>query len=187
MRQVVEERGIAAEIETQSRSSAGSLVMLLQYKEWADRIAFEAVMSVPEEEAMKTRLTTFKNMVHTLNHVYVIDDIFRHHLAGREHGYTMRNTIDTPSIGELWLSVQEMDRWYIDQVKTWTDDDLRTIVEFEFVGGGKGSMTKEEIILHIVNHTTYHRGSVGDMLKQVPYNWPANDLPVFIHDHYRPA
>ena len=41
MRQVVEESGIAAEIETQSRSSAGSLAMLLQYKEWADRIAFE--------------------------------------------------------------------------------------------------------------------------------------------------
>jgi len=75
MRQVVEEPGIAAEIETQSRSSAGSLVMLQQYKEWADRIAFEAVMSIPEEEAMKTRLTTFKNMVHTLNHVHVIDDI----------------------------------------------------------------------------------------------------------------
>jgi uncharacterized damage-inducible protein DinB len=80
-----------------------------------------------------------------------------------------------------------MDRWFIDQVKTWTDDDLRTIVEFEFAGGGKGSMTKEEIILHIVNHTTYHRGFVGDMLKHVPYNWPANDLPVFIRDHYRPA
>ena len=74
MRQVVEERGIAAEIETQCRSSAGSLVMLLQYKEWADRIAFEAVMSIPEEEAIKS-----------LNHVYVIDDIFRHHLTGRMH------------------------------------------------------------------------------------------------------
>jgi uncharacterized damage-inducible protein DinB len=178
MRQVVEERGIAAEVETQSRSSAGSLVMFLQYKEWADRIAFEAVTSIPEEEALKTRLTTFKNMVHTLNHVYVIDDIFRHHLTGRKHDYTMRNTR---------LLVQEMDRWYIDQVKAWTDDDLRTSVEFEFVGGGKGSMTKVEIILHIVNHTTYHRGFVGDMIKQVPYNWPANDLTVFIRDHYRPA
>jgi hypothetical protein len=63
------------------------------------------------------------------------------------------------------------------------DDDLRTIVEFEFVGGGKGSMTKEEIIFHIVTHTTDHRGVVGDMLKQAPYNWLVNDL----HDHYRPA
>jgi uncharacterized damage-inducible protein DinB len=185
MRQVVEERGIAAEVETQSRSSAGSLVMLLQYKERADRISFEAVMSIPEEEALKTRLTTFKNMVHTLNHVYVIDDTFRHHLIARKHGYTMRNTIDTPSISELWLSVQEMDRWYIDQVKTWTDDDLRTIVEFEFVGDGLDDEGGDQ--LHIVNHTTYHRGFVGDMLKQVPYNWPANDLPVFIRDHYRPA
>jgi uncharacterized damage-inducible protein DinB len=164
----------------------GALVMLLQYKEWADRIAFEAVMAIPEEEALKPRMTSFNNMVHTLNHVYVVDDIFRHHLTGRKHSYTMRNTVETPLIANLWRSVQEMDRWYIDEVKGWTCEDLSQIVNFEFVGGGAGTMTKEEIVLHIVNHTTYHRGFVGDMLKQVPYNWPANDLPVFIRDHYRP-
>lgn len=161
--------------------------MLTQYKEWADRIAFEAVMAIPQEEALKPRMTTFRNMVYTLNHVYVVDDIFRHHLTGRRHGYAMRNTVETPAIADLWRSVQEMDRWYVEAVKSWTPEDLGRIVEFEFVGGGNGSMTKEEIVLHIVNHTTYHRGFVGDMLKQVPYNWPANDLPVFLRDHYRPV
>jgi uncharacterized damage-inducible protein DinB len=160
--------------------------MLLRYKEWADRIAFEAVMAIPEAEALKPRMTTFNNMVQTLNHVYVVDDIFRHHLTGRKHSYKMRNTVETPLIANLWRSVQEMDRWYIDEVKGWTCEELSQIVNFEFVGGGAGAMTKEEIVLHIVNHTTYHRGFVGDMLKQVPYNWPANDLPVFIRDHYRP-
>lgn len=164
-----------------------TLVMLTQYKEWADRIAFEAVMTIPREEALKPRMTTFKNMVHTLNHVYVVDDIFRHHLSGRKHGYTMRNTMETPAIADLWRSVQEMDRWYIDEVKSWTSEDLGQVVDFEFVGGGAGAMTKEEIVLHVVNHTTYHRGFVGDMLKQVPYNWPANDLTVFLRDHYRPV
>jgi len=160
--------------------------MLLQYKQWGNRIAFEAVMAIPEEEALKPRVTTFKNLVHTLNHVFVIDDIFRHHLTGRKHRYTMRNTVETPPIGQLWPSVQEMDRWYIEEAGSWTTEDRRRVVNFEFVGGGKGAMTKEEIALHIVNHATYHRGFVGDMLKQVPYNWPANDLTVFIRDRYRP-
>lgn len=175
----------SASAEIISRSPPDILVMLLQYKEWADRIAFEAVMAIPEEEALKPRMTTFKNMVHTLSHVYVVDDIFRHHLTGHTHRYTMRNTVDTPLISQLWQSVQEMDRWYLSEVRSWTNDELHQVVKFEFVGGGKGAMTKEEIVLHIVNHATYHRGFVGDMLKQVPYNWPANDLPVFIRDHYR--
>jgi uncharacterized damage-inducible protein DinB len=67
-----------------------------------------------------------------------------------------------------------------------SSDDRSQIIDFEFTGGGAGAMTKEEIVLH-VNHTTYHRGFVGDMLKQVPYHWPANDLAVFLRDHYRPV
>jgi uncharacterized damage-inducible protein DinB len=161
--------------------------MLLQYKAWANRIAFESVMAIPAEEALKPRVTTFKNMVHTLNHVYVVDDIFRHHLVGRRHSYSARNTELTPPLDELWARMQEMDRWYLDLVRGWQADDVSSMVHFEFVGGGAGAMTKDEIILHLVNHSTYHRGFVGDMLKQVPYYWPANDLTVFLRDHYRRA
>jgi uncharacterized damage-inducible protein DinB len=96
----------------------------------------------------------------------------------------MRNTEETPPVRTLWAATQEMDRWYIELVEGWTADDLGTIVNFEFIGGGRGAMTREEIILHLVNHATYHRGFVGDMLKQVPYYWPANDLTVFLRDHY---
>ena len=48
-------------------------------------------------------------------------------------------------------------------------------------------MTREEIVLHLVNHSTYHRGYVGDMLKQVPYYRPANDLTMLVRDQWRPA
>ena len=168
-------------------SPVDTLTKLLRYKAWANQLAFASVMAIPEEEALKPRMTTFKNMVHTLNHVYVVEDIFRHHLTSRRHRYTMRNTHVTPPLKDLWAAVQEMDRWYIDQVDGWTAEDSSSTVNFEFVGGGAGTMTREEIILHLVNHSTYHRGFVGDMLKQVPYHWPANDLTVFLRDHYRRA
>lgn len=176
-----------AHSSTAPRSLVDKLKMLLRYKAWANQIAFQGVMAIPEEEALKPRMTTFKNMVHTLNHVYVVDDIFRHHLTGRRHTYTMRNTPGTPPLKDLWEAVQEMDRWYIALVDGWTAEDSSSTVNFEFVGGGMGEMTREDIILHLVNHSTYHRGFVGDMLKQVPYYWPANDLTVFLRDHYRRA
>lgn len=43
-------------------------------------------------------------------------------------------------------------------------------------------MTREEIILHVVNHATYHRGFVADVFYQVPAKPPATDLPVFLRD-----
>lgn len=45
-------------------------------------------------------------------------------------------------------------------------------------------ISREEIILHIVNHGTYHRGFVSDMLDQMPIVPPATDLTVFLRDIY---
>jgi uncharacterized damage-inducible protein DinB len=165
-----------------------SLAMLVRYKAWADKLVFDSVMAIPQEEALRPRPTTFGNMVQTLSHVFVVDDIFRHHLLGRPHAYTARILPETPDLPGLRARQEEMDRWYIGQVDSWSEQDRRRRVDFEFVGGGVGEMTREEIVLHVINHTPYHRGFVGDMLKQVPYAWPANDLTVFLRDfHRRPS
>lgn len=161
--------------------------MLVRYKRWANSLTFKNVMELPEGEALRPRPTRFGNMVHTLNHVYVVDDIFRHHLQGKKHGYTARNTDQTPAIVDLWKAVQEMDRWYIKLVDAWSNEDLAKVIHFEFVGGGQGSMTREHIVLHVVNHGSYHRGFVGDMMYQVPFTPSSNDLPVFLRDHYQCA
>jgi uncharacterized damage-inducible protein DinB len=55
-------------------------------------------------------------------------------------------------------------------------------VNFQFVDGGAGTMSRSEIILHIVNHDAYHRGLVSDMMYQVPAIPPANDLTVCLRD-----
>lgn len=164
---------------------AETVRVMLRYKAWADEFVFDNVARLPEEEAYKCRQSTFPSIVQTLNHVYVVDDIFRHHLQGLGHAYQARVTPETPALSGLRNAVCAMDKWYIDSFDAWSDADLALRVEFEFVGGGSGSMTRGEIALHIVNHTTYHRGFVGDMLRQVPFIWPANDLTVFLRDHYR--
>jgi uncharacterized damage-inducible protein DinB len=66
-------------------SAADTLNMLVRYKTWANGLTFKSVMELPDGEALRPRPTRFGNMVHTLNHVYVVDDIFRHHLQGKKH------------------------------------------------------------------------------------------------------
>jgi uncharacterized damage-inducible protein DinB len=159
--------------------------MMVRYKQWANDLSYAQVMSLPASESLKQRSTRFGTMVHTLNHVFVIDEIFQHHLQGREHGYTDRNTKETPPIDWLWNRVQALDQWYVDEVDRWSDQELTETIHFNFVNGGQGAMTREQIILHVVNHATYHRGFVSDMLYQVPSVPVANDLSVFIRDVYQ--
>lgn len=165
-----------------NRSPAnGDLVrLLIRYKAWANGITFPAILALPVGEALRPRATRFGNIVHTLNHVYVVDDIFRAHLEGRRHGYLARNTDEPPSLADLWDAVQALDQWYVSYATGLSDAGLRELVPFQFVDGGAGAMTRAEILLHVVNHGTYHRGFVGDMLYQVPAPFPANDLSVFL-------
>jgi uncharacterized damage-inducible protein DinB len=155
---------------------------LTRYNAWANRLIFEAVAALPEGEALKPRQSLFKNMVHMLNHNYVIDRIFQAHLEGRPHGYGARNTPDHPPLAELWSAQQEIDAWYIKAYDAMSAAQLDEIVRFTFVGGGEGAMTRDEILLHITNHTTYHRGYVAEMFYKIPARPPATDLPVFLRD-----
>lgn len=156
--------------------------MLTRYNAWADKLMFEAVAALPEGEATKPRTSLFRNIVHTLNHNYIIDRIFQTHLQGREHGFTARNTADYPQLDELWRLQRETDDWFV----AWSDDLTEAaadeIVDFTFVGGGQGRMSRSDILLHVVNHTTYHRGFVADLFYQIPARPPTTDLPVFLRD-----
>lgn len=155
---------------------------LTRYNAWANKEIFDAVAALPGDEATRPRASLFRNMVHTLNHNYVIDRIWQAHLEGRDHGYTARNTPDHPPLAELWRLQQEIDRWYIDWSDRLTDAALDEEVTFSLIGGNRGVMTRGEILLHVVNHTSYHRGFVADLFYQVPARPPTTDLPVFLRE-----
>lgn len=159
-----------------------SACMLTRYNAWANKLIFDAVAKLPAGEATKPRPGPFENMLHTLNHNYVIDQIFQAHLEGREHGFAARNTDVYPALEQLWRAQQVVDQWYIAWSDALVDSALNEEVHFTFVGGGEGVMTRGEILLHIVNHTTYHRGFVATQFYQIPANPPTTDLPVFLRD-----
>lgn len=159
-----------------------TLAKLLAYKQWANELTFDALQALPPEEVARVRETRWESIAYTLSHVLVVDDIFRCHLTNVPHAYSFRNTADRPSLIELRRRQDEMDRWYRAHLDTLADGDLTETIRFRFVGGGEGSMTRADMLLHVVNHATYHRGLVSDMMCRIPAEMPANDLPVFLRD-----
>jgi uncharacterized damage-inducible protein DinB len=163
-------------------SSHRNVRTLARYNAWANQQIFDAVAVLPAGEAAKPRRTRFKSIVHTLNHNLVIDQIFQAHLQAREHGFAARNTSSHPSLEELWAAQRDIDGWYIRWSDESTEESLEQPVRFTFVGGGEGIMTREQMLMHVVNHSSYHRGFVAEMFNQVPARPPTMDLPVFLRD-----
>lgn len=73
-----------------------------------------------------------------------------------------------------------MDDWWVAAAEGCSDADFAEVIDFTFVGGGTGAMSRSDIFLHIVNHGNYHRGFVGYMLYQAGVLPPATDFPVFL-------
>lgn len=163
-------------------TAATQIRRLTRYTAWANARLFQAVADLPEGAATASRPTLFGNMVHTLNHSYTVDRIWQAHLEGRSHGLTALNTKETPPLQELRAAQAAMDQWYIQYADELPEAAHDEIVSFRFVDGGPGAMTRGDILLHIVNHKTYHRGWVADLFFQAGARPPAMDFTVFVRD-----
>lgn len=161
-------------------TAISTIQMLTRYNAWANKAIFEAVAALPGGEVTKERPTLFKNMVNTLNHLHVVDLIWQAHIEGRDHGIPALNTVLYCDLTELWLAQQVIDAWFIAWVDTLSEAEADEPVRFTLIGGKQGEMRRSEIVLHVVNHTSYHRGFVADLFYQVPARPPLTDLPVFL-------
>jgi uncharacterized damage-inducible protein DinB len=157
-----------------------SASQLARYRKWADQRTFDAVAALPAGEAAKERPTHFKSMIGTLNHTYLVDLIWQAHLEGRDHGFPALNLVLHEGLPELWRAQQTTNKWYIDWSDRQSAQSLDETVRFRFISGERGAMTRGDILLHVINHATYHRGWVAQMFFQVPGRNPTTDLPVYL-------
>lgn len=157
--------------------------MLARYKAWADERFLSAVSALPAAELVAPQPIVFGSLIRTLHHVCAMDHVWQCHLLGKPHGHTSRNPEQCPGMAKLARTQHDIDSWYIDYADAMTVRQASETIEFEFIGGGRGAMTRSDILLHVVNHTTYHRGHAAEMLYHFGVFPPATDLPVFLREH----
>ena len=157
--------------------SQNILTTLFAQKSWANRELFDVLATVTSTE----HVASLHTAIRTLNHIYVVDRIFRAHLLGEKHPYTATNTLETPELGELHFAVAESDLWFEDYVSTIDDPALVQSLVFRFTDGDAGSMTREEMLFHVLSHGAYHRGNVGQILKGISVAPPRDLLTKFLH------
>ena len=156
--------------------TCSALQTLFAYKAWANAELFQSLAGVSAELYPMELHTALR----TLNHIHVVDRIFCAHLLGRPHGYQASNTAETPSLADLQVAVAATDAWYGHYVESATPQQLAETVDFTFTDGDSGSMSREEILLHIITHGSYHRGMVGQLLKGISVSPPRDLLTRFL-------
>lgn len=152
------------------------------YMAWADDVMLRTAEKVPLADVTRAQDTLFSSVAGTFDHVLVVAEIFKAHIEGRSHPHTARHRSETLSFPQIASGLRTINSHFVSLAHGWTEDDLAQQVHFEFVGGGQGCMTQESILLHLVNHATYHRGFVSTLLFPYKLDGGASDLTVFMRD-----
>ena len=153
------------------------LSSLFAQKSWSNTQLFDVLAEAdPSKHPVELQAA-----IRTLNHIYVVDSIFRSHLTGSKHDHKATNTEETPDLGNLQFNVAETDLWF---EKYLSDADLETLAEnlsFTFTDGDAGRMSREEMLFHVALHGAYHRGNVGQILKNISVTPPRDLYTKFLH------
>src|SRR4051812_24161866 len=153
---------------------------LARYNAWSNKVMFDAVAALPAGEATKERKTLFKTMVGTLNHNLVVGLIFQAHLERREHGFKARNVVVQAELEALRAAQSSLDAWFIDWTGKQTDASLGETMSFAFVNGTPATMSRLDMLQHVVTHNSYPRGWVAEQFFAVPARPPQMDLTVYL-------
>ena len=156
--------------------STTTLKSLFGYKAWADAELLAQLAKLPEQHAEQLH-----SCIRTLNHIYVVDRLFRARLAGEPGPFEATNTKATPSLEQLRTDVAATDAWYQAYVAGVSSKQLSSVVEFTFTDGDAGRMSREEVLLHVITHGAYHRGNVGQVLKSLSIAPPRDLYTKFLH------
>ncbi|KFX70468.1 damage-inducible protein DinB [Pseudomonas taeanensis MS-3] len=159
-------------------STASLLTSLLHYNAWANRELLSELQRL-DPHAQQAELHA---ALRILNHIHVVERIFVANLQGLPHAYTATNTEQTPTLEALQQAVQSTDRWYLDYVAGLSAEQLGEIIAFTFVDGDSGRMSREEMLMHIVTHSGYHRGAVGRIMAQLSLAPPRDIYSRFVHE-----
>lgn len=166
----------------QPMSSLQHVQMLTRYKAWADHRIYAALAALPLDELMAPRAMVFGSVVRALHHVYCMDQVWQAHWQGVAHHFTTRNPPFTATFPALRTAQENIDAWYVACAAALQPEKADEVIDFTFIGGGAGVMSRADILLHVVNHASYHRGQVVALLYQPSAPLPATDLPVFLRE-----
>ena len=152
----------------------------LRYSGWASRKVLDAALALPPEEQTKARSISHGTILGTLGHIYFADRIWYQRTV--DASTTMPPMSEMASLDALTGDWQELQKKWEAWADSLQDSDLERVASYTFTDGRSGATPVSQILLHLVNHATLHRGQVVAMLRQIGLKPPATDFIFYVRE-----
>ena len=144
---------------------------LLDYHYWARDIILDAVNDVPREQFTKPVESSFTSLRDTVAHIYAADWIWYTRWMGQSPAslITYDQFPDATSIRTAWKDLEAKTRAFVEGLG---EAGVNKQFDYKLLSGAPDTAPFWQMLAHVVNHGSYHRGQVTTLLRQLGRNPP---------------
>jgi uncharacterized damage-inducible protein DinB len=151
---------------------------LFAYNAWANRKIFNAAAGLPEEQYSRDLKSSHGGLHGTLAHIVWAEQLWLHRWLSRPNpavpqGKDLRGL---DAVRARWEEVEAQRHAFLEGLREEQLDETRVVKPST---GGEYVHTLAQMIRHAVDHSTYHRGQVVTLVRQLGAVPPNTGLIVF--------
>ncbi|SEN75588.1 Uncharacterized damage-inducible protein DinB (forms a four-helix bundle) [Terribacillus saccharophilus] len=156
---------------------------MFNYHFWANQTLLNHIKELPTTVMQEEVNTSFPTIAQAFGHIYAVESVWYRVL----NGVQMQEALEICMPLEKETLLHSADHFANDfaqlaaKYKEWLQDqdnlDRTILLENPYAGTRETRLS--EIVLHVVNHGTYHRGNVSTMLRQLGHASTMNDYSLF--------
>jgi uncharacterized damage-inducible protein DinB len=139
---------------------------LYHYNVWANARVFEAVSSLTQEQFTRNLGSSYSSVRDTLAHIVWAEWIWLQRWKGTSPRIVFEGTnFPRPdTLKARWVELEIEQRAFVEAITT---ERLASVVQYMNLQGHTWRYPLWRQMYHVVNHSSYHRGQLTTMLRQL--------------------
>ncbi len=163
------------------------LHLLIDYNYWARDRVLDAVSAITPEQFTRPMGNSFNSVRDTIAHICAAEDIWIARLKG-EKPQGLKKPERLPDVEAARKEWAELEGEMREQLAKFGPEAVARTIEYQDLRGNDHSDLLWQILQHVVNHGSYHRGQITTMLRQLDAAPPKSmDLIAFYRERNRRA
>ncbi|MBU5214857.1 DinB family protein [Heyndrickxia oleronia] len=156
---------------------------MYKYHVWANKVLLERIKELPNNVLYEEVSSSYPNIAQTFSHIYVVDVMWLQVLKGMDMQEALEASIvilekaNSYSLDEFVKYFEELALQYEEWMNS--QNDLEQKINLNNPWSGARETAYSEILFHVANHGTYHRGNITTMLRQLGYASTMNDFCLY--------
>jgi uncharacterized damage-inducible protein DinB len=155
----------------------------LAYTVWADRAMLAALAQASPEDLHRDTGSSFPSLLDTMGHILGAERVWLSRFVGNPGYLPALSSYDSleairAGFEEFWPELESymasLDAAGLAFELTWTNTK-----------GVTRTQPVYRLLLHFVNHSSYHRGQLVTMLRQLGYTPPGTDMVYHLADQHK--